>query len=149
MCLFQNTGSLHLWGDATPRGPGGLAQSCVFLSLSGGWSMKSDKPLYLVASRPGAAARAEQGRRSHLRLVHPVSPGRMSPGPSEPRRTEPAIATTSMRVVVQLPPELLPAALALPPRRSLSRPRWQRLLQAASDVALLFVAVLIGLRPNA
>jgi hypothetical protein len=117
--------------------------------------MKSDKPLYLVASRPGAATRAERGRGSHLRLVRSVSPERMLPGQILPGqmsagRTEPAVATTSLRVVAQLAPELLPAGLMQPPpRRSLSRPRWQRLLQAASDVALLFVAVLIGLRPNA
>jgi hypothetical protein len=91
--------------------------------------MKSDKPLYLVSSRPGAT-RAAPGRHSHLRLVHSVP-------------------------MVVVPAAVAPVVIAARPAparsrpRSLSRPFGQRMVQAASDVAVLAVALIVGLRPNA
>jgi len=88
--------------------------------------MKSDKSLYLVSNRPGVT-RVVRGSQSHLRLVSPA----LLPG-------------------AQLPGAQLPAAQQRPlTRRSLSRPWGQRLLQAAGDVAVLVVALIVGLRPNA
>jgi hypothetical protein len=83
--------------------------------------MKSDKPLYLVSSRPGAA-RVVRGSRSHLRLV----PAAAASSSANPTRRHSRVA---------------------PP--SLSRPLGQRVVQAASDVAVLAVALIVGLRPNA
>jgi hypothetical protein len=84
--------------------------------------MKSDKPLYLVSSHP-RAKHAVRSRASHLRLVQPVSAG-------------PAVS-----VVRPVPARSRPG--------SLSRSFGQRMLQAASDVAVLAVALIVGLRPNA
>jgi hypothetical protein len=83
--------------------------------------MKSDKPLYLVSSRPGAT-HIVRGSHSHLRLV-------------------PAAAASS-----SASPTLRHSRVA---QRSLSRPFGQRVVQAASDAAVLAVALIVGLRPNA
>jgi hypothetical protein len=90
--------------------------------------MKSDKPLQLVSSRPGAT-RVVRGSHSHLRLVR-----------SAPLLPPPAPAPTVAANAA------VPARHA---RRSLSRPFAQRMVQAASDVAVLAVALIVGLRPSA
>ena len=83
--------------------------------------MKSDKPLYLASSRPGAM-RIVRGSHCHLRLVPPAA-------------ASPAASPTPRHV--------------RPGQRSLSRPFGQRVVQAASDAAVLAVALIVGLRPNA
>ena len=92
--------------------------------------MKS-KPLYLVASRRGSTPR-NRLRRSHLRLVCP-SAAAERPLPS---RRAPV-------------PPVVPPVVPRGPAPSLSRPLGQRLLQAASDAAVLCVALLSGVLPNA
>ncbi|MEO8178731.1 MAG: hypothetical protein ABI895_07855 [Deltaproteobacteria bacterium] len=98
--------------------------------------MKSDKSLYLISNRSGAT-QVVRGSQSHLRLVHSAPlPAALSPAALSPAALSPAAP--------------LPAAPQRPlARRSLSRPWGQRLLQAAGDVAVLAVALIVGLRPSA
>ena len=95
--------------------------------------MKSHKQLILVSSRPGGVVRSA-GARSHLRLVHSAS------APTDVLAPPPAVLLAPTRVLRQ--------GLLLPPR-SLTRPFWQRMLQLAGDVVVVFVALVVGLRPNA
>ena len=96
--------------------------------------MKTDKRLYVVSSQPAAAGRAVGGSRSHLRLVRAgVAGDELAPlVRSGVRRRRSASGSE--------------APLA---RRSLSRPFGQRMMQAASDIAVLAVALIVGLRPSA
>jgi len=96
--------------------------------------MKADRRLYLVSSQRGVAGRAAGASRGHLRLVR----GALAGDEDAPLvRSEP------------LPRRWAPSPQLPLARRSLSRPLGQRVMQAASDVAVLAVALIVGLRPNA
>jgi hypothetical protein len=104
--------------------------------------MKADRCLYLVSSQRGVAGCAVGASRSHLRLVR----GALAGDEDAPlTRSGPL----SRRWAASEPLSRRWAARLPLPRRSLSRPFARRMIQAASDVAVLAVALIVGLRPSA
>lgn len=95
--------------------------------------MRTDRRLYLVSSQPGAPVKSLHAGAAHLRLV----------------ARAPEVPTLALTRTPE-PPASAARPIAPPlTSRPIVRPFGQRVLQAASDVAVFAVALLVGLRPNA